>query len=312
MKRMAPPARVRVETAAAPAFARIERADGAIRLTAATPPAGATVLEAAPIALMHASPVAVEHLEACASGRILLGLSPGIARTFAMPDVAPMFDRRPVGIDAIVGAASANAGLLHADDGWRAVVLPSLGDRIADLGPGPVAIRADGLRVFAASSGAIAEIQLADSGEVARHDGDADLIAVRSDGTPLTSVGGAVGPAGAATGTGETVVQLAAAADADVAVARRADETISIYAGTALRAEWASPIGPLTGLSVSPDGAWVVLRTVAGSAVARSSDGALSTYIVGAPALCLLPNGRLAVGGEWGTALITPTQEETA
>lgn len=229
-----------------------------------------------------------------------------------MPDVAPMFDRRPVGIDAIIGAASANAGLLHADDGWRAVVLPSLGDRIAGLGAGPVAIRADGLRVFAADRGSIAEIQLADSSEVARHEGEADLIVVRSDGTPLTSVGGAVGPAGAATGTGPNVVQLVAAADADIAVARRADETISVYAGTGLDVEWASPIGPLTGLAVSPDGAWIVLRAGAGSAVVRRSDGALATYIAGAPALALLPDGRLAVGGSWGAALVTPTKETTA
>ena len=53
------------------------------------------------------------------------------------PRMHVIHDRRPPGLDRVVGAPGANAGLLHGADGWRAVVLPSLGDIAADLGDGP-------------------------------------------------------------------------------------------------------------------------------------------------------------------------------
>jgi hypothetical protein len=124
------------------------------------------------------------------------------------------------------------------------------------------------------------------------------------------AVGSAVGAPGVPSGDGAVVTHLAAAADADVVVARRADDTMSVFSAGELTAEWASPVASVTGIALSGDGQWLTVGAGSGSAVVRAADGVLSTYIAGAPALVLLPDGRLVAGGDWGTAIVIRTEEE--
>jgi hypothetical protein len=233
--------------------------------------------------------------------------------------MAPVHDRRPPGLARAVGAARANAALLAADDGWRAVVLPSLGDLAADLGPGPVALRPDGRRLAVAAAGGVTEVALPDGVEDARHDGPADALCFAGD-VLLAARGAVVAPIGAAAaedpGDAAPVLALAGAASAGRAVARHRDGTISVWSAEGERlAAWPSPLPDAPGVEMSADGELVALSGSASdtpaAGVARASDGALVRHIEGARGIGPSPDGAgVAACGDWGAVWLSTVEED--
>ncbi|HWH15315.1 MAG TPA: hypothetical protein VNT51_11270 [Miltoncostaeaceae bacterium] len=313
MRRAAPPPRLRVDTAAAPPLCRVAPGPNGLRLEA--DPAGAPEGRAAAphLALALAGPVPCEGLDVAHGGRLVLAWSPGVVRSVGTADVGQMFDRRPAGLVEGVGARGANAGLLRADDGWRAVVLPSLGDRLAGLGDGPVAIAPDGLRVAVATADAVEERALADGAVLARHPGGATALEYGADGALLAARGAVVGHADApaAPSDGPPVRRLRAAADAPVAVSLDEAGAVRVH-GREGAAPWEPPFAGVTAATPTADGAWVLLAAPEGVALVRAADGALGVRIRGAVCGAALPDGRLVVGGPWGIAAIVPVSQEKA
>lgn len=299
MRRMAPPPRLRVHKAACSPVCVIEPGPDGLRLRAVAPPAGLTIVPAPPIAPVVAAPYPTPAMHATAGGRILLTWGPGFARTVLAPELAQAFDRRPPGLTEAIGAAEANAGLLHADDGWRAVVLPSMGDRLPGLGAGPVAIAPDGLRVAVADGDHVVEMAIGDGAELGRHEGPARALAYGAGG--LLHI--------ARPGADDDVVRLVAASAGSVALARYADGTLGPWPSDAA-ARWASPVGEPHTIALTADGAWAALAGSSAVAVVRAADGAVAAHISGATAIALTTGGRIAVGGEWGLALIEPVEEQ--
>ena len=168
-------------------------------------------------------------------------MASGIAFTLAIPHMTVVHDRRPPGLDRAVGAPGANAGLLHGSDGWRAVVLPSLGDVAQGLGAGPVAIRADGRRIAAAVDGGVEEWDLGSPDPVARHEGHPAALCYAADGALVAAAGAAVVAPGGAPAPGSPIASLSAAAAAERLVAGHEDGTVSVWAGRRRRSR--SPPG---------------------------------------------------------------------
>jgi len=162
-----------VHPARAPAFARVERGPRGVRLVPVEVPADVPQAPGADLVLESAAPVALRAAALVAGGTWVLGVGAlgGVAYSLALPRIRVVHDRRPPGLDAVAGAADVNAGVLHADGGWRAVVLPSLGDVAADLGDGPVAMRADGRRLAVVSGDGIEEFPVGGDGAADRHAG---------------------------------------------------------------------------------------------------------------------------------------------
>lgn len=318
MRRGAPPPGLRLDPTVGPAIARLEAGPRGLRLGAAEPPAGVTTAPGRPLRLTAGAPTAAHQAAAAAAGGLALLAAPGVARTVRMPRLETAFDRRPPGLDRVVGAALANAGLLSSESGWRAVVLPSMGDLVGDLGPGPVALRADGRRVAAARDGSVEELDLPDGQVAARHEGAAAALAYDGDGRLVAAAGAGVGPLGSAAIDGSPVVELTGAAGAARALALHADGDLSLWAtdGGGRLAAWVSPLADPASISLTPDGALAALAgTLDGTpavAALRADDGALVHLVVGARAIALAPEGDgLLVGGEWGIALLTPPREDT-
>jgi len=251
-------------------------------------------------------------MDAAHGGRLVLAWSPGVVRSVGTADVGQMFDRRPAGLTGAVGAAGANAALLRADDGWRAVVLPSLGDRLAGLGDGPVAIAPDGLRVAVAVDGGVEERGMADGAVLARHPGGATALAYGADGTLLAAHGAAVGHAGSpGAADGPAVRTLRAAASAPVAVALDEAGGVRVHGVDGAR-PWDPPFADVTSAAPTADGAWVLVAAPEGVALVRAADGALGVRIRGAVCGAALPDGRIVLGGPWGIAAIVPVTQEKA
>jgi hypothetical protein len=307
-----------VDGAAVPAFSRVERGPRGLRLAPAPPPPGA-VDDAGGVPalrLRSAAPAAVRAAAVVAGGRLVLATAEGVAYSLALPQVRVVHDRRPPGLLEALGAPLANAGLLRADDGWRAVVLPSLGDVAAGLGPGPAAIRSDGRRIAAAVDGGVEEWDLGAADPVARHEGPASALCYAGDGTLLAAAGSRVGPPGAEAAPGSPVTSLAGAATAPRAVARHQDGTVSLWeVGSAEPlAAWPAPLPGAGAPSLSPDGTLVAFGAPAGpepvAALARAEDGALVRAIAGARAIAPSPaEDGVVVGGDWGCAWLTPHEE---
>jgi hypothetical protein len=305
-----------VEVVAAPAFSRVERGPRGLRLAPADPPAGAADDGGPPLGLRAGAPLAVREATVVAGGKLVLATAPGVAYTLSAPQMQVIHDRRPPGLDAAIGAPRANAGLLRAEDGWRAVVLPSLGDVATGLGPGPAAIRADGRRVAAAVEGAIEEWDLGEPSPVARHEGWAAALCYDGDGALLAAVGSRVGAPGLDGAAGPGIVSLAGAAAAARAVARHEDGSISVWepgaAEPVARWPWRRPTaGPP---ALSADGSLVVLGAPDGdepvACVARAEDGAIVRSVAGARVLAPSPaEDGFVVGGDWGCAWMTPLEE---
>jgi hypothetical protein len=306
-----------VDPAAVPAFSSAERGPRGLRLAPAAPPEGAAGGDGAPpLRLRSGAPSAVRAAVVVAGGKLVLATAEGVAYSLALPQMQVVHDRRPPGLLEAVGAPLANAGLLRADDGWRAVVLPSLGDVAAGLGPGPAAIRGDGRRIAAAVDGGVEEWDLGAPDPVASHEGQVAALCYAGDGTLLTGVGARVGPPGVEAATGSPVVTLSGAAAAPRAVARHQDGTISLWEVGAPDpiATWEPPLPGLGTPALSPDGTLVALGSPAGpepvAALARAEDGAVVRAVAGARVLVPSPAGDgMVVGGDWGCAWLTPHEE---
>src|SRR5271157_541066 len=127
MRRVMPPQRLRIHQAACAPVCRLVIGRDGLSLAAIAVPAGAAVCNWPQLQLSVASPYPSAGLSASAGGAMVLSWLPGVVQTIVLPDLAQAFDRRPPGLAEARGAGRANAALLRADDGWRAVVLPSLG-----------------------------------------------------------------------------------------------------------------------------------------------------------------------------------------
>ena len=259
-------------------------------------------------------PFATHEAQIVADGSIVLTAAPGVARTIRLPDMAGLFDRRPPGLMRIAGADLANAGLLLDDSGWRAVVLPSLGDLASDLGPGAVAIRADGRRAAVVHDGAVFELELPGAATTRLEAADAPgALAYAADGSLITAFGAGLGGAGS---EGSTIVALVAAASAPTALACHADGSCSVWDTDSRErlGSWTPAIpGPLS-ISLSPDGEHATLGTPfaesAAACVVRTVDGATVRHIDGARTIALHPAGTgMLVGGEWGALWLEPPRE---
>ena len=258
MRRGGPPV-LPVDAAAVPAFSRVERGPRGLRLAPAAPPAGAADDGGPPLRLRAGAPVAVRDAVVVAGGRLVLATAAGVAYTLSVPQMQVIHDRRPPGLDAAIGAPLANAGLLRAGDGWRAVVLPSLGDVAASLGPGPVAVRADGRRIAAAVDGGVEEWDLGTPDPVARHDGVPAALCYAGDGTLLAACGSRAAAPGAEPAEGSPIVSLSGASSAPRAVARHEDGSISVWESGAAEAigSWPSPLAAAGPPALCPDGSLV-------------------------------------------------------
>lgn len=320
MRRGGAPPMLAVDPALVPAFSRVDRGPRGIRLAPAALPDGLTPAPGPDMVLESGVPVPLRAGTVVAGGTLALGVGAlgGVAYSFAVPRIRVVHDRRPPGLDRLAGAAEVNAGLLHADGGWRAVVLPSLGDVAADLGEGPVALRADGRRLAIAVAGGVEEADLGADGTPVRHDGAADALAYAGE-TLFVARGAAVGGPDIAPGEGSPVIALAGASRAARAAALHADGTVTIWeagAGAPV-ARWASPAAGSATIAMSPDGAHVELGVPEGpepaACIARADDGAVVRRVEGARVLAATADGTgVLVAGDWGAAWLIPPPEETA
>lgn len=309
---------LQVDPASIPAFSRVERSHRGLRLAPAPPPADAAPDGGPALRLRAGAPAAVHEAVVVAGGALVLAAAPGVAVTLRIPQMTVVHDRRPPGLDRVAGASAANAGLLHGADGWRAVVLPSLGDVAAGLGPGPVAIRADGRRIAAAVDGGVEEWDLGAPDPVARHEGRPEALCYTADGTLVAGAGGAVVAPGGGPAPGSTIVSLSSAAAAPRVVALHEDGSVTVWEpGTPQPvAAWRSPLPGSGPPALSPDGALVALGTPAGEAPAacllRADDGALVRRVEDARVIAFSPAGDgMVVGGDWGCAWLTPLEEDS-
>ncbi len=316
MRRGGPPV-LPVDSAAVPAFSRVERGPRGLRLAPAAAPAGAVDDGGPALRLGAGAPVAVRDAAVVAGGKLVLATAAGVAYTLSAPKMQVIHDRRPPGLEAAIGAPLANAGLLRAEDGWRAVVLPSLGDVAAGLGPGPVAVRADGRRIAAAVDGGVEEWDLGTPDPVARHDGVPAALCYVGDGTLMAGCGSRAAAPGAEPGEGSPIVSLSGASSAPRAVARHEDGSISVWEAGAAEplGSWPSPLAAAGAPALCSDGTLVALGTPAGgdpiACLARAEDGAVVRAIAGARALATSPaeDGGV-IGGDWGCAWLTPLEED--
>ena len=317
MRRSAPAPTLRINPGNVPAYARVERGSAGLRLVAADPPGGFEQAPGEPLRLVGAAPFPAHEALVVAGGQLVLLAGRGVAASMRTPQMHLIHDRRPPGLDGVAGAPLANAGLLHHDAGWRAVVLPSLGDVVADLGPGPVAVRPDGRRVAAVRDGAILEQDVGAEDVAARHEGAPAAIAYAADGSLVAAAGAAAGPLGTAPADGSPVVALAAAAEADAILALHEDGSLSLWgADGSRRAAWAAPL-PAASIGLSADGELASLGSgtadPAAACLVRARDGALVRYIHGARAIGTSPADEgVVIAGDWGTALLKAIEEESA
>jgi hypothetical protein len=308
------PAGLRLDPAQSPPIARIVSGPRGLRLERAEV-RGADVDPIHELSPIAGVPFRADSIAAVASGRMALVATDGVAASVGLPEVQVVHDRRPPGLDAIVGAAGANAGLLRVGGAWRAVVLPSLGDLVADLGTGPVAIRGDGRRVAHVAGGAIVERAVPDgevAGEVA---GAAEALCFTDEGALLAASGGAIGPPGLAPGDAPPITTLVAAAGAPRACSIDAAGAITVWDTHAFvpLARLERPVEGLALTGMSPEGDRVVLCGGAGlalSVVLRTSTGRVAAWIDGARGLDLLPDDSgIVVCGDFGVVLLNRPRE---
>ena len=313
MRRSAPPQNIRVDGTDPGPWARVAHGPRGLGLERVAAPEG---VELAPdqrlLRPVKGVPFATHEAQIVADGALVLTVAPNLARSIRLPDMVGQFDRRPPGLMRLAGASLANAGMLLDDAGWRVVVLPSLGDLAADLGPGPVAIRADGRRVAVVHDGALFELEIPGAATVQVETTTAPgAIAYAADGTLLATAG-----AGFAGQEGSPIVALTTACAAPRALARHGDGSCSLWdTGTRERLGSWTPVilGPLS-IGLSADGELASMGTPfadpAAACVVRATDGALVRHIEGARTIALDPAGKgLLVGGEWGALWLEPPRE---
>jgi hypothetical protein len=320
MRRASGEPSLRVDGANASGWVRVDRTSRGMGLAPAPAPDGVRVAGDRPVwHPVFGAPIAVHEAVMVAGGGLVLIAAPGVARSLKAPGLSQAFDRRPPGLMRVAGASRSNAGLLFSDDGWRAVVLPSLGDILPDLGPGPVALRADGRVVAFSRDGEVLEAALPDGTVAARHAGEVGALTYRADGSLIVGRGAAVGPPDIDASDGSPVVALAAAAEAPTVLARHADGTCSLWTGDSdgSTATWTPPVQGPASISLSPDGTMAAIGTpFAEPAVACVVDAVTGEVLLGVEqgrGIAIGPGGCVAVGGEWGVLwLDTVTEEENA
>jgi hypothetical protein len=309
VRRVVPPQRLRIRQGACASICRLANGPEGWTLSEQPPPTGATRVQWPLVALSVASPYPTSGLSATAGGTMVLSWTPGVVQCIVIPDLAQAFDRRPAGASEARGAARANAALLCDEDGWRAVVLPSMGDRLSDLGAGPVAISANGREVAICNEGTTYVVALADGAPITQFPGTVDAMAFAGDRLWLAA-GGAVAPAASLVPqVGVPVRSLAGAAAADRVLALSADGEVSRHGAGEPTSTWRSVIADVTAISLSEDGEWATLAGSEAVAVVRATDGAVGLYVRGASSIALAFDGRVVVGGPWGMALIVPVEE---
>jgi hypothetical protein len=309
VRRVMPPQRLRIQRAPSGPICALANGPEGLALSPVDGPQGAAFAPWPQIAITVASPYPTTGMSAAAGGTMVLSWQPGVVRSIVLPDLSQAFDRRPPGLAEAIGAGGANAAILRADDGWRAVVLPSLGDRLSDLGPGPVAISASGRQVAVHDQTATLVVPLAGGEALAEHPGEADAIVFGQE-TLWRAAGGVVAPAGAGEhGWGAHVRRMAGAAGADRVLVQHADGQISRFGVDEARCTWAPIMDHVDAISLSDDGEWATLATPDAVAVVRASDGAIGVYIAGASAIALGADRRIVIGGAWGMALVVPIEE---
>jgi len=300
-------------------WSRAEKGPRGTRLVAMDAPEGIALAPGVDLSVRAVAPRAVHGLELVADGKLALAIGAGRAYSIRVPAMSVVHNRAPKGLDRIDGASVANAGLLHGDEGWRIVVLPSLGDVATDLGDGPLAVRPDARELAVSIDGGIEQFDLTSGEPVARYEMTTQALTYAGDGSVLVACGAGVGPPGADAVDGSPIVSLVAASRAWRAAARHADGAISVWAleqgGPEKIAEFTPPLaGPLS-LCVSPDGEYVGVGTPfaqpAGAAVMRAVDGALVRLVDGARAVGLLGDGSIVLGAEWGMAYLRPREDNT-
>ena len=314
MRRSAPPQLLRVDGTDPGPWARVRHGPQGLGLAEAPAPEGVALApDERPLRPDKGVPFATHEAQIVADGAIVLTAAPGVARTIRLPDMAALFDRRPPGLMRIACAGLANAGLLLDDAGWRAVVLPSLGDLASDLGPGPVAIRADGRRAAVVHEGAVFELELPGAATTRADVTDApSAIAYAADGSLLLAVGAGIG----ATAAASPIVALVAATAAPRALTRHSDGSCSVWdtESRKLLTSWTLAIPGVLSISLSADGERATIGTPfaepAAACVARTSDGAIVRHIDGARTISLHPAEKgMLVGGEWGALWLEPPRE---
>lgn len=307
---------LRVDGADASGWVRLDRSPRGVGLATAAPPEGVRVADERPAwRPVYGAPIAVHEAVMVADGALVLVAAPGVARSLKAPGLAQAFDRRPPGLMRVAGASRSNAGLLFSDDGWRAVVLPSLGDVLPDLGGGPVALRPDGRAVAYVRDGQVMEATLPDGTVVARHEGAVGALAYRADGRLMAGVGARVASPGDPAGDGSPVVALAAASESLSVLARHADGTCSLWNDDgAPRATWMPPCQGPASIALSPDGRWAAVGTpFAEPAVAAVVDALSGAVLLGVDegrGVAIGPGGTVVVGGEWGVLWCDPVVDE--
>lgn len=306
MRRTSAAPSLRVDGTNASGWVKVDRTPRGMGLSPAKPPPD--VRMAAPAPSWHptyGAPLAIHEAAMVADGALVLVAAPGVARSLNAPVMSQAFDRRPPGLSRVVGASRANAGLLFSDDGWRAVVLPSLGDMVSDLGAGPIALRPDGRAVAFASDGEVVELALPAGSEAERCTGEVGALAYLADGRLMAGVGAGVDAPGSTPLGGSPVVALAAAAESMRVLARHADGTCSLWESPgAPLATWTPPCaGPLS-IALSPDGKMAALGTpFAEPAMACVVDALSGEVLLGVEqgrGIAIGPGGSVVVGGEWG------------
>ncbi len=311
MRRAAPPPMARIDPTDAGPWSRVTQTPRGLGLTAAPAPAGAGEPDERILRPTRAVPHATHQVVVVNDGAMSLSASPGIARTLRLPDMMTLFDRRPPGLAAVLGAARANAGMLRADDGWRATVLPSMGDVASDLGHGPVAMRADGRCIAVVHEGAVYEITVpgAETSTV-ETTATPSAMAYDADDTLRFAYGAGLDePA-----DGAPIVELAASSGSPRLASLDEAATITVWEGRTRIGSFASPLDTPHGLGVSADGRFLTLSgTVADEpavCVLRTDGGALARHIGGARTIALMPDGvSVLVGGDWGMMLLEPPRE---
>ena len=258
---------------------------------------------------------------AIASGGALgLTVAPGVARSLRLPDLA-VGPRSPAARRLARrgrGPGQRRAAARPRTAGGRWCCRAS-GDLAAGLGPGPVALRADGRRVAALRDGAIEEIDLPGGEVAARHPAPAGLgaLAYAADGRLLSAVGGGVGAPPAETGRRPRRRPRGRRRPRPGRWPGHADGTCSLWdtdSGARLGA-WAAPGGDAGSLALSADGSAAALGAPDGGEAAawlvRAADGAPVRRIEEARAIAPAPDAEhLLIGGDWGLMWLAPPTED--
>ena len=310
---------LRVDSAPVGPWARAERTAHGTRLVSVEAPAGVRTLPGPDAAVRSMAPRKIQQAEAIADGKLVLAFGEGAAYSLRVPEMSVVHTRRPPGHDRIDGAGLANAGLLHGDEGWRMVVLPSLGDVATDLGHGPITVRPDGRALAVAIDDGVEEFDLTTGETLARHEIETPDMSYAGDGSLFVAAGAAIARPGGEAAEGSPIVAMTCATKAWRAVARHADGRLSVWdldgETPQLHDSYEPPVhGPMS-ICLSSDGALIGTGTPfaepAVAALIDAESGSLVRHIAGARVISPLDDGQLIVGGDWGLAFLRPTEEES-